>query len=259
MHDQKLEDIAQALYTAMNTRKPIAPLREHSPEMTPDDAYKIQIKNVRRWLAEGATLSGRKVGLVIEPLRRFYNATNPISAYLTDTMERRDGVIHIDTTLQPRVFGDIAFKLKDNLRGPEVTPEEVLDATEYVTAALEVSDCRITRCDMNMVELIADNACAGNYVLGSNKVDPYSISLPKVRMLLFKNGVEVADATGYEGLGDPAACVCWLANKLHSHGISLKKGEIVLAGALCIPQEAERGDEFLAEFSELGSVGLRFQ
>jgi len=259
MNEKKLDEIAQDLCTALDTKVPIAPLREHSPEMTPDDAYQIQIRNVRHFLSEGARLSGRKVGLVIDPIRRMYNATHPISGYLLDSMEQKDGIVHMDLTIQPHVLGEIAFKLKKKLHGPSVTAEQVLDATEYVTAAMECCDCRIQECNMNMVELIADNACVGYYVLGSKKVDPYRISLPKERMLLFKNGVEVADATGYEALGSPAECVSWLANKLDSYGIVLKQGDMILAGSLCIPEPAQRGDEFLAEFSELGNVGLRFQ
>jgi 2-oxo-hept-3-ene-1,7-dioate hydratase len=52
--------------------------------------------------------------------------------------------------------------------------------------------------------------------------------------------------------------VAWLANILGSFGTHLRRGDIVLAGALCSPLEIRRGDSFHAEFDGFGSVNVRF-
>jgi 2-keto-4-pentenoate hydratase len=60
-------------------------------------------------------------------------------------------------------------------------------------------------------------------------------------------------------LGDPAYCVAWLANTLHEYGVTLKKGDVILSGALSAMVAAEAGQEFRASFTELGDVTLRFE
>ncbi|MFD6413084.1 2-keto-4-pentenoate hydratase, partial [Nocardia asteroides] len=50
----------------------------------------------------------------------------------------------------------------------------------------------------------------------------------------------------------------WLARKVATFGVRLKKGDIVLPGSCTRAIDARPGDEFLADFAGLGSVRLRF-
>jgi 2-keto-4-pentenoate hydratase len=59
-------------------------------------------------------------------------------------------------------------------------------------------------------------------------------------------------------MGNPAFCVAWLANKLSAYGVVLKKGEVILSGAISAAATAQRGDLFTAEFSFPGSVSVKF-
>jgi 2-oxo-hept-3-ene-1,7-dioate hydratase len=52
--------------------------------------------------------------------------------------------------------------------------------------------------------------------------------------------------------------IAWLANKLAPWGESLKAGEIVLAGSFTKPVPAKVGDEFDADYGELGRLQFRF-
>ena len=45
--------------------------------------------------------------------------------------------------LQPKVGGEIAFILNKDLKGPDVTVLDVIQATDYVVPALEIVDSRI--------------------------------------------------------------------------------------------------------------------
>ena len=60
-------------------------------------------------------------------------------------------------------------------------------------------------------------------------------------------------------LGDPVIAVAWLARKVATFGVRLKKGDIVLPGSCTRAIDARPGDDFLAEFTGLGSVRLRFK
>ena len=79
-------------------------------------------------------------------------------------------------------------------------------------------------------------------------------------MQLWKNGELINEGDGSAVLGDPAYCVAWLANKLYEFDITLKKGEVILAGALSAAIPAVIGDEFEVKFTEgLGDVKIKFE
>ncbi|MCL2163386.1 MAG: fumarylacetoacetate hydrolase family protein [Oscillospiraceae bacterium] len=163
-----------------------------------------------------------------------------------------------DILLQPKVEGEIAFVLGQDVAGPGVTPRQVLESTDYVVAALEIVDSRIRDWKITLADTVADNASSGCYVLGGKRVSVSDIALPDVQMVFYKNGLEMNRGSGAAVLGDPAFCVAWLANKLWDFGVTLKKGEVVLSGALSAAIAAERGDVFKADMTGLGSVEVRF-
>ncbi len=51
----------------------------------------------------------------------------------------------------------------------------------------------------------------------------------------------------------------WLANKLHAHGDTLQKGDIILAGSFTKPMWVEPGDTVHADYGKLGAITCRFQ
>lgn len=144
------------------------------------------------------------------------------------------------------------------MHGPNVTAKDVMEATEYVSASIEVVDSRIKDWEINIVDTIADNASSSMYVMGNKKVDPNGIDLKTVSMVLYKNGEKILSGVGADVLGDPAISVAWLVNKLWEYGVTLKKGEVVLSGSLASALAGEAGDDFNVVFSELGEVSLKF-
>ncbi len=60
---------AQSLLEAYRTRQPIPPLVSTFPELTIDDAYRIQLAQVDTWLTGGRRILGRKVGLTSRPCK----------------------------------------------------------------------------------------------------------------------------------------------------------------------------------------------
>jgi 2-keto-4-pentenoate hydratase len=66
-------DISKAaddLYRAQRVRKPIPPLTSTYGAIPVDDAYQIQLANIAKHLAEGATVTGHKVGLSAKAMQR---------------------------------------------------------------------------------------------------------------------------------------------------------------------------------------------
>ena len=63
--------------------------------------------------------------------------------------------------LQPKIEGEIAFVLKKDLKGPNVTAVDVIQATDYVLPALEIVDSRVQDWKIKLQDTVADNASSG--------------------------------------------------------------------------------------------------
>jgi 2-oxo-hept-3-ene-1,7-dioate hydratase len=141
---------------------------------------------------------------------------------------------------------------------------QVLDATEYVTPAIEIIDARIEQFDRDtkamrrVQDTISDNAANAGIVLGGRKMDPRELNLPWCGAILRQNGIveETGLAAGVQG--HPAIGVAWLAMKLAPWGERLEAGEVVLAGSFTRPVAAKKGDVFDADYGPLGRFEFRF-
>jgi 2-keto-4-pentenoate hydratase len=258
METARLQGYAGLLFQAERNRKPIAPLTEQDSSITVDDAYRIQAENVKTVLSMGHVISGKKIGLASADIQKQMGSDEPDYGYLYAAMERRDRKINTSVLIQPKIEGELAFVLKEDLAGGAVTREDVIRATDYVAAALEIVDSRIADWNVKLEDAIADNASSGRYVLGAARVRPGELDLPKVAMRFFKNQELILEGLGGAVMGDPGAAVAWLANRLWAGGVSLKAGEVVLSGAFAAAAPASRGDKFRAEFSGLGTVEAWF-
>ncbi|MDR3225989.1 MAG: 2-keto-4-pentenoate hydratase [Clostridiales Family XIII bacterium] len=258
MDEKKISEYAARLYDALTNRVSISALSDELDSLDIDDAYAIQMENVKRGLAGGAKISGKKIGLTSKPMQEMLGVDEPDYGHLYESMDLTGKPVPADTLLQPKVEGEIAFILKEDIKGPDATVEDVLAATDYVVAALEIVDSRVKDWKIKLFDTVSDNASSGSYVLGAKKVPISEIDLIAEQMTFYKNGAEVNSGAGSAVLGNPAYCVAWLANKLWAYGVILGKGEVVLSGALSAAIEAAAGDTFKASFATLGEVTAEF-
>ena len=59
-------------------------------------------------------------------------------------------------------------------------------------------------------------------------------------------------------LNHPANGIAWLANRLHLSGVTLKVGQVILAGSFIRPIDARKGDTFTGDYGPLGTVSCHF-
>jgi 2-keto-4-pentenoate hydratase len=254
-----IESAADALDKAARTCIAIPKLSETWPALTVDDAYAIQMRNVRRALDSGVIITGKKIGLTSLAMQKMIGVDTPDFGHLYNTMEVQGGKIGRTTMLLPKVEAEIAFVLSRDLdMDREIRTEDVIEATDYVVAALEIVDSRIANWKIGFVDTVSDNASSGMYLLGSVHKKLSEIDLKAETMDFHVNGERRNGGKGTDVLGDPAFCVAWLANSMRSYGTILKKGEVILSGALSAAIGAERGDRFKAVYSSLGSVEVEF-
>jgi 2-keto-4-pentenoate hydratase len=250
--------IAEALARAYVSREPVQPLTETHPNLTLDDAYAIQMEQVRRWLADGQSLKGHKIGLTSMAMQRMLGVSEPDFGCLTDAMFAAPSVeLSSERFIHPRVEPEISFVLGDDLRAP-VTMADVARATAYVIPTLEIIDSRIADWRIKLVDTVADNASSAAVVLGGQPRRLDAIDLALTGCNLSVNGRIVATGATGAVLGNPMAAVVWLANTLGGHGVSLSAGQVILSGACTVAVPAAPGDLVSAEFAGLGVVSARF-
>ena len=275
LDDALIEQLAQELEHAERTRTQVEHFSKRHLGMTMQDGYRIN----RAWAAiksaQGRKVIGHKIGLTSRAMQISSNIDEPDYGTLFDYMQytcQGGKVLEIPAKnfIAPRVEVELAFILKRELRGPNVTVQDVMAATDYVTPAIEFIDARIeqfdryTKAPRKVFDTISDNAANAGIVLGDiasdarYRMDANATDLPWVGAICRYNGVveETGLAAGVQG--HPAVGIAWLANKLAPWGEYLQAGEIVLAGSFTKPVPAKAGDVFEVDYGEHGVLRFKF-
>jgi 2-oxo-hept-3-ene-1,7-dioate hydratase len=269
LDDTQIAQLAAELQHSQTSRVPVEHFSKRFPGMTIEDGYRVSRAWVAQQVQAGAKVIGHKIGLTSRAMQISSQIDEPDYGTLLDFM-RFDCTpgqvldIPMDQFIAPRVEVELAFVLKAPLQGPNVTVEQVLDATEYITPALEIIDARIeqfdrhTKAPRKVFDTISDNAANAGIVLGGQRVQPRDMDRAWCGAILSQNGVveETGLAAGVQG--DPAVGIAWLANKLAPWGETLQPGHVVLAGSFTRPVAARAGDLFEADYGALGKLNFRF-
>ncbi|MCP3427117.1 2-oxo-hepta-3-ene-1,7-dioic acid hydratase [Rothia sp. AR01] len=260
LSDDRIREIADELARAERERTTVPLLTARNPGMTVEDSYAVQNEWRRRGEAEGRRLVGRKIGLTSKVMQQATGITEPdYGAIFADQVYENGSAIEHGRYSNVRIEVELAFVLREELGGPDVTLFDVLRATEYVVPALEVLSSRIEMQGRTIVDTISDNAALGAMVLGGRPVAPDAVDLRWVSALLYRNEVVEDSGVAAAVLNHPASGVAWLARKLAEHGDSLGAGEVVLAGSFTRPLWVERGDTIHADYGTLGAITCRFE
>lgn len=254
-----IDHCAQALFASLQTGTPISPISAGHPDLTIDDAYQISLAFLKaRCAKNGEQVIGKKIGVTSKPVQDMLGVFQPDFGFLTDAMLADDGNVHMDCHIAPRAEAEIAFKLKHGLKGPGVTPADVIAATEYVQPCFEIVDSRIKDWKINIVDTVSDNASCGVFALGQAKAEPGALNLAELEVVVQKNGAEISRGKGSAVQGAPENAVAWLANTLGAYGIPFEAGEIILSGSLVPLEPVKRGDHMHMSIEGLGDCTVNF-
>jgi len=247
-----LAQLADRLTEARVERAAIPQLSDDVPGLDLPAAYDVQ-----RLQREGrGDLIGWKLGVTSRAKQQQVGVDAPIYGFLaTDHVLDVGEPLMVADHINPRCEPEIVFVMGRDLDGAHVTATQVLSATAGVAVGIEVLDSRYTDYRFTMPDVVADNASAGRYVVGT-PVPPDGIDLRLVGVVLELNGEVVATASGAASLGHPAAAVAWLVRSLASSGEGLRAGDVILSGGLTAAVPVGTGDVVVATVDRIGSVEL---
>ncbi|WP_067855135.1 2-keto-4-pentenoate hydratase [Nocardia shimofusensis] len=257
--DSVVATAADRLIAAATTGRSCAPLREL---IGPDDvatAYRIQERFNAARLARGVTIVGRKIGATSAAVQQQLGVDQPDFGVLFSDMAYDDGdEIDIARLLQPKAEAEVAFFLAEDLAEGPLDVAQCRAAVGWATAALEIVDSRITDWDISFADTVADNASSGVYVLGAARVRLDEFEPVEVTMSMSIDGEVVSTGDGAACLGDPLNALAWLARKAREFGEPLRKGQVILSGALGPMRPLHPGARVTATIDGVGTVSASF-
>ena len=221
-------------------------------------AYAVQETNTDMSVSAGRRISGRKIGLTSAVVQQALGIDRPVSGTLFADRCVADGIdIPAGALMQPSAEGEIAFVLGDDLDKGEHSVVDVIGATAYVLPAIEIVDSRITDWDLTVVDMVADNACSGFYVLGSRPTSLADVDIREANMRMHVGGEVASTGRGSACLGNPLHALVWLADHLCERGTPLQAGDCVMTGSLGPMADLGSGAEIRVEVNPLGAVSTR--
>jgi 2-keto-4-pentenoate hydratase len=253
------EQAADLLWSAWRQGRRLAALPENCRPRSLEDGYAVQDALAAR---HGGDRLGWKIAATSADGQRHIGVTEPLGGRLFAVFARGDGACLAAQGLHMRVAeAEFAFRMGTDLPPRERTYgiEEVMRAVSDLHLAIEVPDSRYEDfATAGAPQLVADDACAGFFVLGGKVADWRAVDLARHPVAAYRNGDLAARGSGANVLGDPRVALAWLANDRAKRGSGLKAGEVVTTGTCVKPVAIGAGDDVVADFGPLGRVRVGF-
>ncbi|MBN8948636.1 MAG: 2-oxo-3-hexenedioate decarboxylase [Rhodanobacter sp.] len=254
-----IQNLAAHLEDAELNVRAVTKITDAHPSLDWDDAYAIQHAIRLRKEARSQRVAGLKAGLTSRAKMKQMGVDVPCFGLIFDYMSvPNGGEIEANKLIHPKVEAEIAFVLKQPLRGPGCHAGAVLAATDFVVPAVEIIDSRYENFRFDLASVIADNTSASRFVVGGVARGVEGLDLRTLGLVMEKNGEIVAMAAGAAVLGHPAVAVAALANHLAARGEEIPAGTFIMSGGATEAISVAAGDAIHVRFQDLGSVSMRF-
>jgi len=261
---EKAAEAAQRLWSLWQAGDVCDALPDDCCPLTVGEGYAAQAQLPR---VAGRAVVGWKIAATSLAGQAHIQVSGPLAGRLLSGQVFDDGATLSLAGNRMRVAEpEFCFRMARDLtpRGTPYVMHEVMAAVGELHLALEVPDSRFAVFEQaGEAQLIADNACTGEFVLGPTAPALWR-GLDLSRHAVTGHVVTAAgerwtrNGSGENVLGDPRIALVWLANRLSELGLRLAAGQIVTTGACMKPLEIGPGDAVTADYGALGRVSLRF-
>lgn len=250
--------LADRLCEAQDAAAPIAQISDDYPGMSADDGYAVQHALTQRWTDRGARIIGYKAGLTSQVKMKQIGIDVPSFGVLTSAMALpENGDVPTGELIHPRVEAELAFVMKDELQGTDLSIDAILAATDFVIPAIEIIDSRYQNFKFDLASVVADNSSGARYATGGRPMAVDAVDLRTIGVVVERNGEIVAVGASAAVLNHPARAVSLLVGHLSRYGRSLPAGSYVMTGSITEAIPVAAGDSVCARFQNMGSITLR--
>jgi 2-keto-4-pentenoate hydratase len=266
--DEQIQDASDTLWTAWQSGLRVTALSEACRPHSREDGYAIQALLEPR---STRPLFGWKIAATSKAGQAHINVDGPLAGRLLAERAFESGArLRFGANHMKVAEAEFAFRMAVDLppRPAPYAVDEVLRSVATLHPAIEVPDSRYD--DFTIVgaaQLIADNACAHEFVLGPAGPDSWraiDLAVHVVKGTVVRGaGLSGPPSLEHEGtganvLGDPRIALTWLVNELSQIGVTLHAGQVVTTGTCLTPLPIAHDDRVSMDFGALGSVGVSF-
>jgi 2-keto-4-pentenoate hydratase len=245
--------VARMIAARANGEK-IAPLSDEGA-LSIENGYDVQDAFRAQLINRGQRPLGWKLAATGPVGRELLGVSEPIFGFLFPKQYANGAEISAAEFVDLHVEAEIAFRIADELSGPDVDAPAARRAVDCVLPAFELPDLTFTTMPPP-ADMIANSALGGAILLGDPVTLRDDLDLSKESIVFDQNRQEVSTTHGSDIMGDPLNALAWLANRLAKRGESLQPGDIVMTGGISTLIRPDAGDVLCARFSSLGQVTM---
>ncbi len=211
-------------------------------------------------------IAGWKIAATSAAGQRHINVGGPLAGRILAERVHADGAtLSMHGNRMAVAEAEFVFVMARDLppRAAPYAQEEVMAAVEDLRLGIEAPNSRFADfVSAGEAQLIADNACAHEFVLGPGVASSWrTLDLAAHRVHTTVEGISRSyerEGVGANVLGDPRIALTWLANELSCLGLTLAEGQFVTTGTSVVPLEIIAGDVVRADFGAFGAMSVRF-
>jgi 2-keto-4-pentenoate hydratase len=215
------------------------PIASYDPNMTMDQAMKIQGEFVKAISPTFGKVVGYKAGFTNPSAQKAFGVTAPVRGTLLEKMLMKSGAeVPADFGARPLYEGDLILRVKSDKINKAKTPMDALKQIDAALPFIELPDLAYAKeVKINGPAITAVNVAARYGVIG----EPIPVKASKEWMDRLKNfklqilddkGTMLIEGQGSALLDHPMNVVLWIRDSLKAEGKKLKKGDLLSLGTI---------------------------
>ncbi|MEN3271048.1 fumarylacetoacetate hydrolase family protein [Pseudonocardia sp.] len=224
-----------------------------------DDGEQVQLSVLSRWVGQGRSRAGWKVGLTSGVVRdSFGRGVRPFGFLLRERVFESGATIDLGRMSRPGVETELCFRVGRRLAGAEVDAEEVERSLAWVAPAFELNERRIDGPQDPGIR-VADNLTQWGVVVGSAVSPlPDRSVFEKTVATLSRDGevLETVAAAGY--IDDHYLSIARLVRELSKFDLAVEEGDLVITGSLASHRNGVPPGDYVGSFDGIGEVRVTF-
>lgn len=230
---------ARRILREHRARAPFRPLTAAEQAGGEAFAYAVQNGYVEMLLGEGGKgpIAGYKIGLTTPRMQQMCGIGEPVTGAILAAHIRASGA-ELDRAdfVRLGIECEIAVRIAAT-PDPDAMADDssdlIRDHVDQIAAAFEIIEDRDADYQtLDAFSLIADNSWNAGIVLGSRVAVDTLPSLRDLKGVLRVDGVETAQGSSNDVLGDPGNALAWLVRHLGARGKCLNPGDWVMTGSI---------------------------
>ena len=256
-----INQVADLIEEAHRTKTPVETLIGTGDQGdTKHDALRVAQEVVRRRVQAGDRQVGFKLGNIAKAMQDKFGVDEPdYGPLLASQFYSENLSISESEFIEPFVELEPAFVLKKDLGGPNVTPFEVMSATDYVLPAIEIIDSRVKDWNIGLLDTIADGGSVGGVITSAQPRQLSELNLSNLAGEIRYDGKVVASGNTSAIYGNPVSAIAWLVRRISDYGITLKAGDFILPGSCLAAEKLVPDVQVSGVFEGWGEINFEYK